>query len=268
MSISYSDPQSPYQLNFVNPRRRSQVLALAQKYVAYEQTLPAEQQTPHTSKIIDLLQQLTTAHNNRLEAERQRSIASDELKRIEKQVPSLIKQLWKTVTVHHPDQPSTATNWGFKMKGSTRNVLLPKTRNERRATLATYIKREESRSEAERFRVPDLAEVIKVRDAWEYNLAMREKATNQRESNVEACNELTQRLSLYLQAACIYLLAETFDFKLSNKLQNWGFNVVLKRSESSTSFVSEAEAATTTTTNGNGSVNGSVEEVLDVERGT
>lgn len=260
MSIVYIESQSPYQINFASPRKRPEVSGLGHKFVAHEQTLPVEEQTPHTPRIINLLDQLDTANNNRIEAERQRSIASDNLKRIEKQAPALIRQMWKTVTVHHPQQPSMATNWGFRMKGSTRNVLLPKTRDERRATMAAYIAREESRPEAERFTVPDLVEVITLHDEWEYNLAQREKAANEREINVERCNQLTPLLAHFLQAAAIYIIAERFTFKLSTQLENWGFDVTLKRRSSANgSSQSEPEAVDSTaevSANGNGVAEG------------
>ena len=269
MPISYIDPRSPYDINFVGTRDRPEIMGLGRKFVAQEQTLPVEEQTTHTPRIINLLEQLIIADTNRIEAERQRSMAADELQRIEKQIPSLIKQMWKAVTLHYPDQPSMATNWGFKMKGSTRNVLLPKTRAERRATLAAYIKYEESRPEAERFSVPDLNQIVTIQDEWEYNLARREKAVNQRETNVNAGNEMTYLLALYLQAGAIHILGERFAFKVSPEMQNWGFDVSLKRTGSangSTSNGAEAPASSTEepTTNGSGTVEGTLEAAVDV----
>ena len=68
MAIQYTDPRSPYDINFVGTRDRPEIMGLGRKFVAQEQTLPVEEQTTHTPRIINLLEQLTIADTDRIEA--------------------------------------------------------------------------------------------------------------------------------------------------------------------------------------------------------
>ena len=269
MPIRYTNAESPYEITFLKPDQRSEVFGQGQTFVAYEQTRPVEQQTPLTPRIISLLDRLNTAYEQNREADRQRVIASEKLKQLNKQAVSTVNKMWKSVTAKYQDNPSEATRWGFKIRPSTRNVLRPKKRPARLALLNAYIAKEESRPEAERFPIPALAEVIELRDSLTANTLAYQSGQNEQENSFEAIRALTAELCECLQGAGIHVLGFDYHFKLSTQLQNWGYDISLKRRSSKESEPESAEAtaddATTTNglLNGNGTVDVTVDEQSD-----
>ncbi|MCB0196358.1 MAG: hypothetical protein KDJ65_30680 [Anaerolineae bacterium] len=241
MSIRHSEAESPYQINFLRDSQREEIFAQGQIFIAQEQTRPLNEQTPLTPRIITLVEKLQTAYNTQAEAERQRTIASENLKQLYKKAPIIITKMWKSVTGKYADNPSEATRWGFKMKQRTRNVLRPQNADDRFALLNAYIAKEESQPEEERFRVPQLAEVIELRDRVVANTQAYQQGQNQQENSFEAIKKLTKDLSNCLQGSAIHLLGVEFKFDLSTQMQNWGYDITLKR-KPSTKKETEPEA--------------------------
>lgn len=254
MSILYKDAKSPYDLRFPDYRKRAEIMALAQTFVAYEQTLAPEQQTDYTPLITDWLQQLIIQTNEKVEAERQYAIASSNLKQLDKTATKVIRQIWKVVTLHCSDEPHEATRWGFKRNIATGNILRPKKRYGRLALLDVYIKKEESRPETERFTKPSLTEVIQLRDELKANALALTTEQNRRESCVEVSKELAENLSEYLEASAIDILGKQFKMRLSTKLQNWGYDIVLKRRRSTKASNAENNSTSHSTSNGTANV--------------
>ena len=242
MTIRHSDPRSPYQINFLKPDQRPEIFAQTKTFLAYEQTRPPKQQTPLTPRMASLLDRLNAAYSENTEAERQRVIASDKLKQLNKKAVTMINKMWKSVTAKYEDDPSEATHWGFKMKAKTRNVLRPQDAPERLALLNAYIAKEESQPEKERFRVPKLAQVIELRDMLTANTLAYQTGQTQKENSFEAIKALTFELCECLQGAGIHLLGVDYYFKPTTQLQNWGYDVTLKR-KSSTAKDTDEEAA-------------------------
>ena len=243
MTLRHSDADSPYQLNFFKPTQRGEIFAQGQTFVAQEQTRPPEQQTPLTPRIINLLGQLQAAYAARDEAERQRTIASEKLKQLNKKAPVIVTKMWKSVTGKYADNPSEATRWGFKMKQKTSNVLRPQNPEDRLALLNAYIAKEESQAEEERFRVPTLAEVIEMRDMLTVNTLAYQEGQNRRENYFEAIKKLTTDLSQCLQGSAVHILGVDFNFDLSTQMQNWGYDIALKRKSSSSKETEPAAEA-------------------------
>ena len=244
MTIRHSEPESSYQINFLNLQQRAELLAQGQTFIVQEQTRPLKQQTVFTPRIIRLVDQLQTAYATQAAAERQRTIAADKLKQLSKKAVMVVSQMWKSVTGKYENDPSEATRWGFKLKPRTRNVLRPKNVPERLALMNAYIAKEESRPEEERFRIPELAEVIELRDLITANMLAYQDGQNQQENSFEAIKKLTKALSNCLQGAAIQILGVDFDFDLSTQMQNWGYDITLKR-KSSSSKETGSEAAPT-----------------------
>ncbi|MCB0210553.1 MAG: hypothetical protein KDJ52_14540 [Anaerolineae bacterium] len=236
MPIAYTDSNSPNALRFPDPRRRPNVIKLAQTYMACEYSRPVEQQTPFTPIIANLLQRLLAAEQAVKQAERERKSAASELERLLLETREIIWNMWKSVTAKCSGKPDQAGYWGFHYKANTDNVLLPKTLDERLETLNMYITKEQSLPQAERFTIPNLLEVISLCNTLESHADTRVAARRERESQIESCNALALELSNYLQSAFIYLLAIEFKFKLSKNLQNWGYDIAAKRSEVSADY--------------------------------
>ena len=260
MTIRHFSSTSPYQITFLKPDQRVELRAQGHTFIAYEQTRPLKQQTPLTPRIIGLLDQLNAAYDQNAEAERQRIIASDQLKQLNKKALTMINKMWKSVTAKYEDDPSQATHWGFKMKPSTRNILRPKKLHERLALLNVYIAQEESRPEEERFRVPELAQVIDLRDKLTANTLAYQTGQKEQENSFEAIKALTFNLCECLEGAGVHILGFDYHFKPTTQLQNWGYDVSLKRKSSGAKETEPGSAAeASASTNGATALNGAVD---------
>ncbi|MCB9079258.1 MAG: hypothetical protein H6631_16785 [Anaerolineaceae bacterium] len=266
MTIRHASSTSPYQITFLKPDQRVELRTQGHTFVAYEQTRPLKQQTPLTPRIIGLLDQLNAAYDQNAEAERQRIIASDQLKQLNKKALTMVNKIWKSVTAKYEDDPSQATHWGFKMKPSTRNVLRPKKLNDRLMLLNAYIAQEESRPEEERFRVPELAQVIDLRDRLTTNTLAYQTGQKEQENSFEAIKTLTFDLCECLEGAGIHLLGVDYHFKLSTQLQNWGYDISLKRKSAGAKETEPAAAPEDApSTNGTTALNGAAQVKVAVD---
>ena len=223
------DPTGPYALHFPRAHQRADILALAQRFVAYDEQLPLEQQSPFTPKLKTLLAQLLPSHAQSWQAERQRTQASESLKRIERAADIIIDQIIAMMRAVFPTRPEEAERWGLPVKQSTGRILKPRKREARLALLSAYIKTEQARPEAERFVAPVLAEVIRVRAGLQANLTARRAGQTQRETSNAAAKALSHELLNHLQVAAAYLVADRFDYQLGPVLENWGYTIVAAR---------------------------------------
>lgn len=221
------DSKSPYSLR-VPVRSSTAVTRLAQDFVAYEQSLPADQQTPYGPLIADLLNQIEPQTGNRISAESQRVLASETVKQLDYQAIKLVRHIWQTMNLTFIERPAYAVEWGFTVRQSSGRILMPSNRDERLTVLKAYIIKEFSRPEHERFKAPDLGEIIQVRDGLEANLSARQAGQTQRTISTATNRTLMVQLVNHLNAAAVYLLAHRFDYTVNLELQNWGFRIVTR----------------------------------------
>lgn len=220
------DATSPYALHFPRPYEQATVLELAQAFVEYDERQPEDRQSLYTPRIREVLAQMIPSKNQRQYSEAQRSIASDTLKEFDDEAKLVIDQIVGIMKVAFPSRPSQAESWGLTVKQGTGQIVKPaNNRRERLALLSAYIEMEESRPEHERFSMPDLSDVIRVRDGLQENLSARDSGKNQRRISVAAGKALTQELHNHLQAAAVHLLSERFDYKVTLELAKWGYTI-------------------------------------------
>jgi hypothetical protein len=220
------DANSPYNVRFPKAERRAAVLALAQAFLAKEQTLPPAEQSPYVSMVEQLVTEATGASGGQSAGEAQRTQASEAAKQLDAQARQLTTQIINLFKAHFAGNLAQAMDWGVDYKQTTGNLVTPGNRAARLAFLDTYIAKELSRPEAERFPVPALATVTQVRDDLKTNLNGRFAGQTQREVNAALSASLSQRLLDTLQAAAVHLLAFTFNFQISSALQEWGYEVL------------------------------------------
>ena len=220
---------SPYSVRLPRRHQRSDIIALAKTFVAYEQQMPPEQQTPYTESIQDLLAEILDDRSTISAGESRRLSASEAVKRDDQQARRLVSHMAQVVRAAVYDAPEEAYQWGFQVRQSSGTLRQPKSRRERLALLEAYIAKETSRPEADRFTAPALNDVRRISERLARNLAVRHSAQTQRESGIAARNSASHALIERLQAAAVYLVANRFGFNLSLELQHWGFDVIVKR---------------------------------------
>lgn len=269
MTITHKDARSSYQLTFPNQTDDDGIFTLAGNYIAYEQTRPPDQQTLYTADITGWYEELLSAKQEKTAAQSRRAIASQKIKQLDEEATELVRHMWKTVTHHCHDMLSEVTQWGFRMKQTTGNALMPRNRDERLATMTTYINKEQSRPEEERFSKPDLAAIITVRDELKANLVAYQTADTQQRNCDEQCRELLYNLSEFLQAGGIEILGKVFRMKVSTQMRNWGFDVTVKRRKSTKTedAVSANGAAAEDSPNGSTALGATVNGQGSVELG-
>ena len=248
------DSPSPYLVNIPTPNQPTKLITAGQNFVAYDETLPPEEQSYLLPVLRQHLQECVPSQNSFKSSEAKRTIASEAVKRLDEQAKVIIRKIHRKIDLEYMETPEAAEEWGFQVKQSTRNILMPRTRPQRLALLNAYIAKEESQPEKERFRVPKLAQAIELRDMLTANTLAYQTGQTQKENSFEAIKALTFELCECLQGAGIHLLGVDYYFKPTTQLQNWGYDVTLKRKSSTAKDTDEEAApdspADTTTTNG------------------
>ena len=221
--------QSDLHVYFPDAYKRTHVITLGKKYMAHEQTLPAKKQNLFTPIINDLLQQILEYEKNIAEGEAQRAVASDAVTKLEERSKQLVSSMLKTIDAAFPNQPAKAQEWGFATKKETAHIRTPRNQKERLAVMESYIAKEESRPEAERFTIPALADVIDNHQTYGATVKRRDAGQYQRQKYINASNTLAKELAQYLQLAAGVIVGYDYRLKVSRDLQQWGYKVVERR---------------------------------------
>lgn len=237
------DPSSPYQVKLPTTNKVTKLIAIAENFVAYDETLPLEEQSPLLPDIRQLLEQCVPTQNSFKSSEAQRTIASEAVKRLDGQIKTIIRKIHHKINFEYMETPESAEAWGFQVKQGTRRILLPKKRSERLTFLNTYIAQEESRPPEERFTTPDLAVIINLRDDLKANLATRRRSRGRRKDSYSARSEALKALYDTLRMAGGLIILKKFNRSLTPGLEKWGIEVIKRQTK-------EKEAEAPPTTNG------------------
>ena len=246
------DNQGSLEVHFPSPVKRSDVSDLGKKHLPYEQTLPTKQQNIFTPIISNLMQQIIELEKKGAAGEAQRAVAADAVPGLERRSKRLIESMMKTIDVAFPHRPAKAKEWGFNTKKGTANILTPKNQKERLAVMESYIAKEESRPEEERFTMPALADVIDNYQSYNATIKNRNVGQYQRQKYVNASNALAKQLGQYLQLAAGVIVGYDYKLEISRDLQHWGYKVIKRRSSKKAETNDDAPA--------NGSTNGSADD--------
>ena len=245
------DTLSPYHVNLPTPNDGPDLINSGESFVTYDETLPPEQQSPLLPEIRELLQQCTPSQNVIITSEAQRTMASEAVKRLDEQATTLIRKIHRMFNHTFFETPEAAEQWGFKVKQSTRNILMPQNRPQRLALLNAYIAKEESRPAEERFTTPDLAEVVALRDDLKANLAIRRNSQNRRKASLTASNDALKALYDCMRTAGAVILIKHFNRTIHQDMTKWGFEVIRRQAKGKDAEAEPAANGTTTTpTNG------------------
>ena len=245
------DPSSPYQVNLPPANKVTKLIAVAENFVAYDETLPPEEQSPLLPDIRQLLELCIPTQNNFKASEAQRTIASEAVKRLDGQIKTIIRKIHHKINSEYIETPEAAEEWGFQVKQGTHRILLPKKRSERLALLNIYIAQEESRPPEERFTTPDLAVVINLYDELKANLAARRSSRSHRKDSYSARSQALKALYDTLRMAGGLIILKKFNRSLTPGLEKWGIEVIKRQTKEKEAAAAPAINGTeTSTTNG------------------
>lgn len=266
------DANSSYHIRVPSADQWAQLIELGQSFVAYDQSLPSEQQSSYTPYVTKMLETCIPLYETYQTSETQRLIASEAVKRLDEQVIQLTRKIHRIIKGVLFETPEKAEEWGFQVKQTTQSILMPRSRRGRLAMLKKYIAKEESRSAEERFTSPQLDTVIQVQANMMTHLAARRNGRDRRKSSRVARDEAFSKLVDILRLAAGQLMVQHFDHKISFEMQQWGF-VVIERQNGRNSHNEEEFVELTAPesihlepgSNGNSSLNGSAETFIDLQ---
>ena len=264
------DTLSQYQVEIPEADEHTDLINLGESVLAYDQTLPPDKQSPVAAHLAKLLQECRPHREEFHSSEAQRTIASENIKRLEKKVYQYLKRIQHMLKSYFWDTPEEAEAWGFEVKQTTGNIILPDSKKERLRVLNAYIAKEGTRPAEERFEPPSLAEVTDVRDQWIATQKIRKSSKAQRTTSRIARDATFQRLREALRLAASNIVVLHYDHTITLDLKRWGFDVT-KRSAKATEgeaeaapvAAPEAEAAPTNGVNGSVELNGATDVVVE-----
>lgn len=220
------DSPSHYQVVVPDISQQAKLLTLVEAFLAYDQTLPADKQSVFAGHLADLQQQCSPHRDQFYQSETQRTIASENIKRLEEELYQHLKQAHQNLKAAFLKMLEKAEEWGFEVKQTTGNLLFPRRKEDRLRVLNTYIAKEESRATDECFKTPDLARLIAIQEQLQANIKQYQVNRKQRKSSRVARDTGFRRLRETLLLAASTITVLQFDHIISLDLQKWGFEVV------------------------------------------
>lgn len=211
------------------PGTDAQVIAAAQIYVAYEGSLPVANQLQDVSlaMIQAALTEAITAVSAAGISEQGRAVASEQYRQAMATAKPLLEIILLRLRGKYATNLAQLEGWGLYTKIGTNgiSVLKPKGDKGWAEFLMAYVAKEQSLPANEQISDPPLAQMSALATTIQQSLTAREAGRTQREIYVRARSEAGTRLLNLLQAAAVVLVTTRYDGKVTNELQQWGYNV-------------------------------------------
>jgi hypothetical protein len=216
------------------PSKDLEILNLSQSYLDYEGNLPVDQQitTPTLSMVQETLEKARVAVDSASDGEASRATAAE----IHRQTMSEARPLMEVVLLHlkskYADNLAQLSAWGLKTKRAKRgiSVLKPTSDNKWVNFLQAYVIQESSLPEGERLTDPPLDKLTALVEKVRQSREARDSGKTQREMGVKERSTIVAQLLHLLQVAAIVLVATRYGSKVTNDLQQWGYDVVARGS--------------------------------------
>ncbi len=222
---------SPLRINMPRANQKQAIVALAQAFVTYENSLAEAERTPYTARMTTRVADAINAQETAVDQEAERKAASEALKRSQRTAKRTLQQMRSLLAGHFAATPEQAQAWGFIVRQTGRSagqILMPRTRAEMTACLSEYIDTESARPEAEQFPQPPLATVIGLRDDLVQQQQNRDSARHGRLRENGNFDTLTEQLFDDLRLALAYLMLVQFEGTPDRNLAQWGFEIVAR----------------------------------------
>lgn len=211
-------------------RKDQEILVLSNTYVAYEATLPPEQQLKDVS-LARIGQVLVDANVAR------QAISDSEATRVKEgaifrttlgQVRDALRQARRVLGARYLDDVSPLVDWGFTVVISRGKpaVRLPNVQPGWLNLMQAYLAREGALEEGERVVRPGYDEVQGLWQTLQESLKARDEALARRETAVEARKAAVKRLLALLKLAAETRVQLYYGGQVSPELQLWGYDVL------------------------------------------
>ena len=206
------------------------IILLGENYVAYESSLPPEEQVLAPS--LTLMQTTLTAAKEEADlvqsGEKMRFTAASQYKGKLTKAKTNLRQATIHLKSMYADRWHELNQWGLLLGNTQRGigVRLPNRNRDWEAYLYTYVAKEASLPAEEQLSNPPLADMQALAQELRAAKKARDEQRNQREASVQARSRNVQRLYELLQVAAMVITVTQHEGIADNKLQQWGYVVV------------------------------------------
>lgn len=214
----------------VNPESEAEIVALGERFVAYEQSLPLDERLklPSADDLAAALKQAQAGHESARAEENRRAVAATAYHTALTQAIPLLKAAIEQLSWLHRENLAQLRDWGLETKTGARGKVLvtkPDRESEWAAFLQSYAAQELSQPEAARLTTPPFDQVQALAQTAQDHQATRTTARSARKLAVETRSTSAGPLFDLLQLAGGLLIVTRFEGRVTNALEAWGFKV-------------------------------------------
>lgn len=210
--------------------RPYQIIANGVAYVAKESSVAVGQQiaAPTLASVQAALAAAQAEHSAALNGEAIRATAAEEYRQTMATAKNKLKVALLRLKNKYITNLAQLEAWGVETVVGSDGIRVrqPRTETEWVNLLKAYVAKEGSLTAPEQITDPTLAEMTDLNDTVQETLATRKAGKDQRETAVQTRSENAEHLNRLLQAAAVVLVATRYNGRITNDLQQWGYDVV------------------------------------------
>ena len=227
------DSQSSLQVRF--PLDDALIIALAEAYLAHEQTLPAAEQvlTPTPALVTAALARDKTAWETAVKSEDERFQASVQFDQALAEAKPLLDQAIVHLKSKYIASLEMLRNWGLEVTKGQRGLSVRKPKGDKgwEQFLLAYTAQENSLPAAQRLSQVPLAQLTTLASTAEATRNGRLLARAKREGNILTRTSEAERLLDLLKVCGLVIMVSKYEGKIHSDLQLWGFDVAAADSQ-------------------------------------
>lgn len=206
------------------------IIANGVAYVAKESSVPVGQQIPipTLAAVQAALAAAQAEHSAALSGEAIRATAAEEYRQAMLTAKNKLQTALMRLKNKYINNLAQLEAWGVETVAGSNGIRVrqPRLESEWVNFLKAYVAKESSLTAPEQITDPTLAEMTDLNDTVQEVLATRKAGKDQRETAVQVRSENTELLNRLLQTAAIVLVGARYNGRVTNDLQQWGYDVV------------------------------------------
>lgn len=214
------------------PTRQSQIVALGVAYVAYENSLPANNRVlaPSLTLVQESLAAAQAEQATAGSSEVSRATASETYRQTLSLAKPKLNMALVQLKAKYISNHAQLEGWGLDTVAGSSGVTVrkPRTEKEWATFLTNYVAQESSLAAANQIADPPLAEMSTLATTLQAANAARKAGSSQRQAAVETRTAAANRLLDLLQTAALVITVTQHNGVVSNHLEQWGFQVVTR----------------------------------------
>ena len=213
------------------PSTDDKTLQLGTAFVAYEQTLPAAQQSPLLDQLRSTLASASSSAGAATSGETTRAVSAETLRQARADAKVPLNQAFDALKLAYSDNLALLEAYGLKTLQDTQQVRVykPKNQTEWDNFLIAYVETQRALEPSAQLQKPALSTLEPLAETVSAARKTRDEGRTQREMGVSSRVSVATRLHDLLELAAATLVITRFDFQVTRELGLWGYEVVEAR---------------------------------------